>query len=162
MLKNSQVLRFAMAAGMYLLVMWGYSVLPNGQWFAAFLALIMCSMLIFWVSDTAADVESTVSSRNTAGTGIVADTGISSGTCTGNCLQSQHLSLVDHDGTLTKNDARTPDSTTPITSLEASVLRLDSLKTELMLQYAQFGRDQSLLNSNGLGSWHGNRKPGAR
>lgn len=42
-------------------------------------------------------------------------------------------------------------------SLEASVMRLDSLKSELKEQYAQFGRDQSLLNSKSLGSWNGIR-----
>ena len=44
-------------------------------------------------------------------------------------------------------------------SLEASVLRLDSLKSELKDQYAQFGRDQSLINSKSLGSCNGTRDP---
>ena len=42
-------------------------------------------------------------------------------------------------------------------TLSASILRLDSLKAELTQQYAQFGRDQSLLNRKGLGTWHQNR-----
>lgn len=38
--------------------------------------------------------------------------------------------------------------------LSAAVSRLDALKSELAEQYAQFGRDQSLINSKGLGTWH--------
>ena len=58
MLKNSQAVRFSMAAGMYLLLMWGYIVLPSAQSFAAFLALILCAMLVFWVSESLADLAS--------------------------------------------------------------------------------------------------------
>lgn len=39
-------------------------------------------------------------------------------------------------------------------SVSASMSKLDSLKTELNQQYAQFGRDQSLTNSRGLGLWN--------
>lgn len=119
-----------MAAGLYLLLMWGYLALPAAQWFAVFLALVMSAMVVFWVSDATAD----------------------------NCrtARRQELGL----GTQDAEDQLTPD-TEP--SLEAAILRLDSLKAELTLQYAQFGRDQSLINSNGLGSWHhGNRTHGAR
>jgi hypothetical protein len=47
-----------------------------------------------------------------------------------------------------------------IPSLPASMKKLDALKLDLMQQYAQFGRDQSALNSKSLGSWHRNRDPG--
>ena len=38
-------------------------------------------------------------------------------------------------------------------TLSASMSKLDSLKDELTEQYAQFGKDQSILNSKGLGTW---------
>ncbi len=113
-----------MAAGMYLLLMWGYIVLPTAQWYAAFLALISSTMMVFWVSQASADTRRLFEAKQP-------------------CQSSDKPVSSDQlDGAA---------------SLEASVLRLDSLKSELTLQYAQFGRDQSLINSNGLGSWHGNR-----
>lgn len=39
-------------------------------------------------------------------------------------------------------------------SLTTSLKRLDSLKSELMQQYAKFGQDQSALNGLSRGSWH--------
>lgn len=44
-----------------------------------------------------------------------------------------------------------------IPSLDASIAKLDALKSELKQQYAQFGKDQSALNSKCLGSWHRTR-----
>ncbi len=128
-LKSSPVVRLGVAAGLYLLLMWGYMALPSGQWFAAFLALIMSAMLIFWVSETAAEVEASTESSPLA---------------------------------LSPPMASLPVDLTTEPSLEASVVRLDSLKSELMQQYAQFGRDQASINSHGLGSWHGTRTPRAR
>jgi hypothetical protein len=125
-LKNSPLSRLSTAAGIYLVLMWGYTVLPTGQWFAAFLAVMMSIMLVFWVTETVEDVRS-------------------------------------------EKDFVTPFASTEIQptsvtfaadpSLEASLLRLDSLKSELKDQYAQFGKDQSLLNSKSLGSWNGIRNP---
>lgn len=40
-----------MAAGMYLLLMWGYVTLQTPQLYAAFVALIMSVALFFWVSE---------------------------------------------------------------------------------------------------------------
>ncbi|NND93002.1 MAG: hypothetical protein HKN42_19250 [Granulosicoccus sp.] len=145
MLISSQLVRFAMASGMYLLLMWGYAVLPSAQWFAAFLALIMCAMLVFWVSESAADADYRSRGSQAA---RVKQTTRQSLTVTDEFVDSAGFPVMD-DGS---------GSLPP--SLEASILRLDSLKAELMVQYAQFGRDQSLLNSSGLGFWHGNRKPG--
>jgi hypothetical protein len=145
---------------MYLLLMWGYSVLPNAQWYAAFLALVMGSMAIFWVHESAVDVEAAVKRAGNAR---------SDGTTADRCSEYEagaDLFLRRRASSTATEDAAPGadpnDDTTLYPSLEASVLRLDSLKTELTLQYAQFGRDQSLLNSNGLGSWHGNRNQGAR
>ena len=113
-----------MAAGMYLLLMWGYIVLPTAQWYAAFLALVTSTMMVFWVSEASSDTRTQLKQR------------------------------IKEESPCTEE---VPDQISGSASLEASVLRLDSLKSELTLQYAQFGRDQSLINSNGLGSWHGNR-----
>lgn len=123
-MKSSPWVRVGMAAGMYLLLMWGYVVLPTAQWFAAFLALITSTMVVFWVSEANAETRSLLEQKP--------------------CIQEPDEVLIT-------------DQMGGATSLEASILRLDSLKSELTLQYAQFGRDQSLINSNGLGSWHGNR-----
>lgn len=123
-MKSSPWVRVGMAAGMYLLLMWGYIVLPTAQWYAAYLALITSTMMVFWVSEAGADTRSLFGSEQS------------------NEPLEQTLTADQIDGA---------------GSLEASILRLDSLKSELTLQYAQFGRDQSLINSNGLGSWHGNR-----
>ena len=125
-MKSSPPLRLCAAAGIYLVLMWGYTVLPTGQWFAAFLALMMCIMLIFSVRAAVDDVLA-ANSQVTPAVGV----------------EVQPLSITF---------AADP-------TLEASVLRLDSLKTDLKDQYAQFGRDQSLLNSKSLGSWHGTRNP---
>ncbi len=106
--------------------MWGYQVLPSAQWFAAFLALIMSAMLIFWVSESAADTKA--SAESVSGDQAVDELPV------------------------TERSQTEPD-------LESAMLRLDALKSELTIQYAQFGRDQALVNSNGLGSWHRSRTP---
>ena len=125
-MKSSPLSRSGTAAGIYLMLMWGYAVLPTGQWFAVFLAVMMSIMLVFWVAETTEDVRSAAAFaaplRNT---------------------EVQPASVTF---------AADP-------SLEASALRLDLLKSELKEQYAQFGRDQSLLNSKSLGSWNGSRDP---
>ena len=124
----SPIVDLGVAAGLYLLLMWGYLALPSGQWFAAFLALIMSAMLIFWVSESTADAQAQVEPAPPA----------------------------------EKHSQPPATATSADHSLEAAVLRLDSLKAELTAQYAQFGRDQSLINSNGLGSWHRLRNPRSR
>lgn len=86
----------------------------------------MSAMLIFWVSETAADAKTDVES-------VSGDKPV------------DELPVSDRSQT-------EPD-------LESAVLRLDALKSELTVQYAQFGRDQSLVNSNVLGSWHRSRTP---
>lgn len=143
MLKNSQAVRFAMAAGMYLLLMWGYIVLPSAQSYAAFLAMIMCAMLIFWVSESLSGVAPCSASEPKAARGI--------------SRQGRHGVTMSDWGAQSRADgAMAPAS---VSNLEASFLRLESIKSELKLQYAQFGRDQSLINSKGLGSWHGTNNP---
>jgi hypothetical protein len=108
------------------MIMWGYTVLPTGQWFAAFLAVMMSIMLVFWVTETVEDVRSENEFVTPFGSSEIQPTSVTF--------------------------AADP-------SLEASVMRLDSLKSELKDQYAQFGKDQSLLNSKSLGSWNGIRRP---
>lgn len=125
-MKSSPMLRFSTAAGIYLMLMWGYTVLPTGQWFAAFLAVMMSIMLIYWVNEASDERRSS----------------------------SNSVSPVKHS---TIQPAHITFAADP--SLEASILRLDSLKSELKEQYAQFGRDQSILNSKSLGSWNGIRDP---
>ncbi len=122
-MKSSPTLRVLMAAGMYLLLMWGYVTLQTPQLYAAFVALIMSIALLFWVSEARAPSQLEMS----------LDQQLASA--------SDERLAIDHDEP----------------SLSASILRLDSLKAELTQQYAQFGRDQSLLNRKGLGAWHQNR-----
>ena len=86
----------------------------------------MSAMLIFWVSETAADTRASVESVS----------------------QDQSMDELP----VTDRSQAEPD-------LKSAVLRLDALKSELTTQYAQFGRDQSSVNSNGLGSWHRSRTP---
>lgn len=124
-MKRVPLMRVGMAAGMYLFLMWGYFVLPSAQWFAIFLALLMSTMLVFWVNEANYEQK----------------------------LKQLTESLSDLQN-------ETPGSTEPSdqVSLEASLIRLDTLKTELMSQYAQLGKDQAEINRNGLGSWQkGNR-----
>jgi len=116
-----------MAAGMYLLIMWGYVTLQSPQVFAAFLAFILCVALVFWVSE-ARTVEAEQSP-----------------------LEPAHPEQIDEP--YPQIDLGGP-------SVEASMVRLDSLKAELMQQYAQFGRDQSLINGKGLGTWHHGKRDG--
>ena len=143
MLKNSQAVRFSMAVGMYLLLMWGYIVLPSAQSFAAFLALILCAMLIFWVSESLTVLASDPASGRKAVMGL--------------SRQGRHgVTMTDWGAQPRSDGSQVP---APPSNLEVSFLRLESIKSELKLQYAQFGRDQSLINSKGLGSWHGNRNP---
>jgi hypothetical protein len=106
------------------MLMWGYTVLPTGQLFAAFLAVMMSIMVVFWVTEAADDIRASNELPVPVGNSDVAPTSVTF--------------------------AADP-------SLEASVMRLDSLKSELKEQYAQFGRDQSLLNRKSLGSWNGIR-----
>ena len=138
MLTKTPVVRALMAAFLYLMLMWGYTSLPNVQTFAVYLALVMCAALTFWVGESTFDRKSascgSESGNKTAGAAARA--------CSEATSEEGHRSDVD--------------------SLESAIMRLDSLKQDLVEQYAQFGRDQSLINSNGLGSWHGTRKPGGR
>ncbi len=141
MLKNSQSVRFAMAAGMYLLLMWGYVVLPSAQSYAAFLALIMCAMLIFWVSESLSGMAPDPVSERKA--------------VMGRPKPGRHgVTMTDWRAQPRADGSQIP---APISNLGVSFQRLESIKSELKLQYAQFGRDQSLINSKGLGSWHGNK-----
>lgn len=142
MLTISQLLRFIMAAGMYLLLMWGYMVLPNAQWFAAFLALIMSGMLVYWVT------ESVVATQLSVGAG---KPDMRSRTAAG------RPGITMQDWQEKPDEPTCGDLRSSPPGLDAAVLKLDSLKSELMLQYAQFGRDQSLMNGRGLGSWHGKK-----
>lgn len=120
-MKRSPLSRIGTAAGIYLMLMWGYTVLPTGQWFAAFLAVMMSIMLVFWVTETVEDVRSSKDFLTPFGNTEIQPTSVTF--------------------------AADP-------SLEASVVRLESLKAELKDQYAQLGRDQSLLNGKSLGSWN--------
>lgn len=138
----SQLVRFTMAASLYLLLMWGYLVLPSAQWFAAFLALIMSTMLVFWVTEaTAGHAEHNKNEK----LGGQVRTGFG----------RQGLTMADWQARPEQRAAGELPSSSP--GLESAVEKLDSLKSELMLQYAQFGRDQSLMNRDGLGTWHGKR-----
>ncbi|MFK7997631.1 MAG: hypothetical protein AB8B87_26125 [Granulosicoccus sp.] len=122
-MKSSPTLRVLMAAGMYLLLMWGYVILPTAQLYAVFAALIMSIALLFWVSEARA---------------------------------SQQISQSLENRLISRLDSQLPESSDDPTVV-ASMLRLDSLKSELTQQYAQFGRDQALMNSKGLGTWRRNQ-----
>lgn len=150
MLTFSQLLRFATAAGMYLLLMWGYMELPSAQWYAAFLALILCSMLVFWVTESVVAANAATRHRPMAAV----------------CSHrfDQHLPAVSGRPGLTMPDWQASpeesvagDLTASVQDIEITVARLDALKSELTQQYAQFGRDQSALNAFGLGTWNGKR-----
>lgn len=112
-----------MAAGMYLLLMWGYILLPTPQLYAVFAALIMSIALLFWVSEARALEQLTRSLEE--------------------CLITEIAAPLQNSG----DDL----------SVCASMAKLDCLKSELTEQYAQFGRDQTLMNGKGLGSWHSRR-----
>ena len=118
-----------MAAGIYLMLMWGYVVLPSGQWFAAFLAIMMGIMLVFWVNETVIDVQTS-----------------------SDALGSETISTTTPSAQLLASEP----------PLSASYERLDSLKSELKAQYAQFGREQSQLNGKCLGSWQSNQNTGMK
>ncbi len=113
-----------MAAGMYLLLMWGYVSLHTPQLYAAFVALILSVALVFWVSEA---------------------------------RTLEKMRRQQDPSRTPEADAR-PQIDLGEPTLAASVVRLDSLKSELMQQYAQFGRDQSLLNVRGLGTWQQNNR----
>lgn len=121
-LKSSHLMRLGMAAAMYLLLIWGHLSLSTPQWYAVFAALLMCIMLMFWVSEASEDCY-----EETAVT------------------QSRQPGFPRHG-----------DQTTDIPSLSASLIKLDTLKADLVEQYAQFGRDQTELNRKSLGCWHRN------
>ena len=123
-----------MAATIYLSLLWGYLILQTPQHFAAFSALVLCVGVLFWVG-VARTVTRAESQSITSG-GFVDDLSASSGS-----------------------------STVPLQadepSLSSSLKKLDALKTELSEQYAQFGKDQTAMNSKGLGTWQRRRKPGS-
>jgi hypothetical protein len=112
-----------MAGGLYLLLMWGYVVLQTPQLYAAFAALIMCTALLYWVSDARLDDEQSVGDFPNSGE---------------DCAYARS----------TTNDEP---------SLAASMDKLNELKADLNQQYAQFGKDQSRLNSKSLGTWQKRR-----
>jgi len=128
-LKSSPLVRSSVAAGIYLMLMWGYVVLPSGQWFAAFLAIMMGIMLVFWVNETVIDVQTS-----------------------SDALGSETISTTTPSAQLLASEP----------PLSASYERLDSLKSELKAQYAQFGREQSQLNGKCLGSWQSNQNTGMK
>jgi len=112
-----------MAAGLYLLLMWGYMILQTPQLFAAFSALIMSTALLYWGSDARA-------------------------------LADQSEPHYDEHAS---EQVSCSSSSEDEPSLSASIDKLDELKEELNQQYAQFGKDQSQLNSNALGTWQRRR-----
>ena len=116
-----------------MLLMWGYLFLQTPQYFAVFAALVMCIALLFWVSEA-----------------IV-----------GQNLPDECQSTEHTQNDPTQNESLRYESVQPISesepTLSMSVCRLDALKDELTQQYAQFGKDQSLLNSKGLGTWQQKR-----
>lgn len=114
-----------MAAGIYLLVMWGYMALPSAQLFAAFTALVMSAGLYFWFHESTA-LPATLQ------------------------VSSEPLPLP----IFMAEDVSPPLEHSNFQSSTVATLKLNSLKDELTEQYAQFGRDQVRLNSRGLGTWH--------
>ncbi len=116
-----------MAAGLYLLLMWGYMILQSPQLYAVYAALIMSISLLFWVNEARVAAEFTYAVH-----------------------PAEHL----RQDTPSASDVYEP-------TLDASIVRLDALKSELTQQYAQFGKDQSSSNIKGLGKWHpDDGKPG--
>lgn len=116
-----------MAAGIYLLLMWGYTVLSNGLWFAIFLAMSLAASTVFWVSEGRAEALRASSHQR------------------GNHPE-QRLGIVELQ--------RRIQAAKGELDLDASHSRLDALKHELTQQYAQFGQDQANMNQNVLGRWH--------
>ena len=128
-----------MAAGMYLLLMWGYLILQTPQYFAAFAALVMCIALMFWVSEAI------------VGKNLLDE--CESNELAQNVLTQNCPVLNEFDQCESSSCKSFPSTSESEPSLSMSVCRLDALKDELTQQYAQFGKDQSLLNSKGLGTW---------
>lgn len=114
-----------MAAGIYLLLIWGYIALPSAQLFAAFTALVMSAALYLWFHEGTAILASLQASSKVSPLSIPA--------------AAQVYPSVKRSTVQSSADA---------------TLKLNALKDELTDQYAQFGRDQVRLNSRGLGTWH--------
>ena len=134
---------------MYLLLMWGYLTLQTPQYFAVFAALVMCTALLFWVSEAAVGQNSLDACDSDEAT-------------ENNAAQNQltlQNEIIQNEYSQTESiqcEPVQPGSECEPT-LSMSVSRLDALKDELTQQYAQFGKDQSLLNSKGLGTWQQKR-----
>ena len=128
-----------MAAGMYLLLMWGYLTLQTPQYFAVFAALVMCTALLFWVSESVVGQNSLDEYKSEEAT-------------EDNAAQNE---LTQQNESIQSQPVQPGSECEP--TLSMSVSRLDALKDELTQQYAQFGKDQSLLNSKGLGTWQQKR-----
>jgi len=131
-LNSVHLLRILMAAVMYLLMVWGHVALQTPQWFAVFAALVMSITLLYWASE--ARLDAVRGQRANTDADVDADVMTT--------LHDKHPTTL-----LTEQE----------TELSAAVSRLDSLKSELNQQYAQFGRDQSLINKNALGLWNRDR-----
>lgn len=153
MVKSSRLTRVLMAAGLYVLLMWGYLELPAPQLFAVFSALIMCIALLFWVNEARA-VERLSRALK------VRDLGYIPG-----CIPGQNAGQIAGEipsqipgSNASKWMQAQCDATyrldIDLDSYDSSVERLDALRDELSSQYAQFGRDQSAMNLKGLGAWH--------
>ena len=124
---------------MYLLLMWGYLTLQTPQYFAVFAALVMCTALLFWVSESVVAQNSLDEYKSEEAT-------------EDNAAQNE---LTQQNESIQYEPVQPGSECEP--TLSMSVSRLDALKDELTQQYAQFGKDQSLLNSKGLGTWQQKR-----
>jgi len=148
-LNNSPWVRLAMAAGFYLLVIWGHQSLAGGTAFAVFYAFAMAAMLVYWSEQKNADVSLPEDLLFDAGEYQDFDE-YSTEDWRRIFDAEQIIDGVEPDNSWDESTpACDPNTLSPLDreSLKSALTRLDSIKSELKAQYAQLGKDQTAWRS---------------
>jgi len=148
-LESSPWVRITMAAGLYLLVIWGHLSLAGGTAFAIFYAFAMSAMLVYWSDQSAlkpVDAESI-----SAALGDYQDLDELSPEDWRQIFDAdQIMDGVEPVHAWDKSQVRAETETLrPVDreTLRSALTRLDVIKAELKSQYAQLGKDQTAWRS---------------
>ncbi len=148
-MESSPWVRIGMAAGLYLLVIWGHLSLVEGTAFAIFFAFVMAAMLVYWSDQSALDVRD--NERLIAALGDCQDLDELSPEEWRQLFDAdQIIDSVEPEHAWDKSDSRfESDALLPIDreTLRSAMTRLDAIKVELKAQYAQLGKDQTAWRS---------------
>ena len=138
-MESSPWVRITMAAGLYLLVIWGHLSLAGGTAFAVFYAFAMSAMLVYWSDQSAlklGDYQGLDELSPEDWQQIFDADQIIDGVAPAHAWDKFQVRAE-------------PETLRPVDreTLRSALTRLDVIKAELKAQYAQLGKDQTAWRS---------------